>query len=77
MSATEILAAAKEGSMKLPFPTLRILADISRLASVDELVAWADEVARDPIEKIRPVRMAVDGKKKWLIKGEPGYVADQ
>jgi 8-oxo-dGTP pyrophosphatase MutT (NUDIX family) len=77
MSATEIVAAAKEGSMKLPFPTLRILADMSRYTSVDRLVAWANELAECPIDKIRPVKVAIDGKKQWVIKGEPGYVADQ
>lgn len=77
MSATEIIAAAKEGAMKLPFPTLRILADISRYTSVNELIAWADELAEHPIEKIRPVKVEVDGKKQWLIKGDAGYTADE
>jgi 8-oxo-dGTP pyrophosphatase MutT (NUDIX family) len=77
MSAGDIVAAAKEGSMKLPFPTLRILADISRVASVDALIAWADELAKRPVEKIRPVKKVVGGKTKWLIKGDPGYITDQ
>lgn len=77
MSAGEIVSAAKEGSMKLPFPTLRILNGISRLTSVDEVIGWADELAERPIDKIRPVRIAIDGKKRWVIKGEPGYIADK
>lgn len=76
MSAPNILLAARNDEMKLPFPTLRILTDISSYASIDELTAWADDRAARKIEKIRPVKVTVDGKKRWVIKGDPGYVAD-
>lgn len=73
LSAGEALARARDGSMKLPFPTIRNLKIMSQFESIADLFDWADATAREGITKLRPVRIERDGKSKWVVWGDPGY----
>lgn len=73
LSAREALAGARDGHIKLPFPTTRNLNYIADIETVDELFAWADARARQEITKLRPVRIEKDGKSMWAIRGDDGY----
>ncbi len=76
MSAKEILAAAGNGAMKLPFPTMRNLKNLSRFTTVSEMLDWADALAGQHIERTRPVKITDNGNAKWVIRGDPGYRDD-
>jgi 8-oxo-dGTP pyrophosphatase MutT (NUDIX family) len=76
MSAGEILSAARSGEMKLPFPTLRILMTLVHFPTVRDMLIWADQAVEERIEKTRPVKITVDGKSDWVIKGDPGFSDD-
>lgn len=73
LSAHEALAGAREGRIKLPFPTMRNLRNMSDIKTMDELFAWADARARQEISKLRPMRIERDGKSMWAIRGDEGY----
>lgn len=76
MSASEILTKAREGGMKLPFPTMRNLENLATFTAVDEMLGWADMLAEQQINKTRPIRITENGKGKWVIRGDPGYIDD-
>lgn len=73
LSAKDALAEAREGSMKLPFPTMRNLKNLSAFGSIDELADWADASARNGVTRLCPVRISAGGKPKWVVWGDPGY----
>ena len=69
MPAIDILRASRDGLMRLPYPTMRILKDLADFSTIGEMLDWADALSTRQIEKILPVRITKDGKTKWLIKG--------
>ena len=73
MTAAEILSMEQEGRMKLPFPTLSNLRDISAFRTVDELLRWASSRPAKGIAKIRPVLIEDNGNKRFVIPGDPAY----
>ena len=73
LSADRALSAARGGSMKLPFPTMRNLENMSSYGSIEELVNWADIRAREGITRLCPVRIREGGESKWVVWGDPGY----
>jgi 8-oxo-dGTP pyrophosphatase MutT (NUDIX family) len=66
-------AEALSGDIKLPFPTARNLRKLAELASIRELIGWADDRARKGVVRIRPVEVVTDGKSEFFIPGDPGY----
>lgn len=72
VTATDALS---EG-MELPFPTTRTLKTLSRFSSINESLAWADEMAAVGVKKVRPVRITVNGKQRIVIPGDPDYPVD-
>lgn len=73
LSAKEALAGNRHGHIKLPFPTMRNLRNMAELRTVDELIAWADARAEQPITKLRPMRIFRGGTSMWVIRGDEGY----
>ena len=73
LTATEALSAGHSGNMKLPFPTIRNLQALAEFNTVDALVEWARQKARNGIEKIRPVELSGDGKHRFVIPGDRDY----
>jgi 8-oxo-dGTP pyrophosphatase MutT (NUDIX family) len=73
LSASEALAGARAGEMKLPFPTIRNLRNMIDRGSVQELVDWAHSRVSEGIIKLRPVRVRQNGESKWVVRGDRGY----
>jgi 8-oxo-dGTP pyrophosphatase MutT (NUDIX family) len=73
ITAADALSASRDGTMKLPFPTIRSLRMFSEIDSIDGLLAWADERALAGVQKTRPARFEKDGNSKWTIPGDPEY----
>lgn len=68
--AADALMLGRDGDMKLPVPTVSTLESLSRLNTVDEMLAWANERASQGIERILPERVCSDGKTKYLVSGD-------
>lgn len=75
-TATDILAASRAGDMQLPYPTMRILQDFSKMSTIEELFEWADRRAAQQIELTRTIKIQREGKTKLVIKGDPGFPED-
>ena len=73
LTASEALAAADAGELKLPFPTTRNLKNMIDCASVHALVDWANSRVTEGIIKLRPVRIMQNEKSVWVVRGDPGY----
>ena len=73
LTAAEALSAGRSGNMQLPFPTIRNLQALAEFNTVDALVEWARQKARDGIERIRPVEITRDGKRQFVIPGDRDY----
>jgi len=73
LSAADALSTARDGEIKLPFPTARNLEILSKFSSVNELIRWASRRPRYGVDKIRPVLVKLDGKTKFVIPGDPDY----
>ncbi|MDH3611731.1 MAG: hypothetical protein OEU90_04715 [Gammaproteobacteria bacterium] len=76
MTAAEALSSAREGDMKLPFPTIKTLAMLAEFNTVDSLLDWARTRARDGVDRIRPVALLEDGVARFVIPGDPDYPND-
>ncbi len=77
LSASQALAGSRDGTMKLPFPTIRNLLDVAKLATIDALIEWADSRRQEGIIKLRPIKIQQNGKSKWVVWGDDGYPADR
>lgn len=77
LSANQALAGSRDGSMKLPFPTIRNLIDMAKFATIDELFDWANTRVHEEIIKLRPIKIQRNGKSKWVVWGDDGYPADR
>lgn len=73
ITAADALSASRDGTMKLPFPTIRSLRMFSEIDSIDGLLSWADQRALAGVQKTRPARFDKDGQSKWTIPGDPDY----
>lgn len=72
LTATEALSAGRIGDMKLPFPTVATLKDLAEFDSGTSILDWADARVQAGIERIRPVILTNDGKKKIVVPS-PGH----
>lgn len=73
LTAGEALSAGQDGGMKLPFPTIRTLQALAECNSVELMLEWAQSRAREGVIKMRPVEASYDGKKQFVVPGDPGY----
>ncbi len=77
VTASQALAGSRDGSMKLPFPTIRNLKYMADITSVEDLIGWANSRVRDGIIKLRPIKIQQNGKSRWVVWGDDGYPADR
>jgi len=64
------LDAYERGELELVFPTIKTLEQLSGFGTADELLAWADGRAVEPIEP----QVVVEGEvARIVLPGEPGY----
>ena len=75
LSAAEALSIGRDGGMKIPFPTIRSLKTLSEFASVGELLDWARDKAQKGVDKMRPMKIKIGDKSKYVIPGDPEYPA--
>jgi len=76
LTASDALSLANNGTMKMPYPTIRNLQDLAGFDSTSGLMNWADDRAQAGIRKIRPILINKDGKSKFTIFGDPDYPGD-
>lgn len=55
MAANDVLQASKAGSIKVHYPTRKILEQIARPESLSKLFAWADDCADAGVACVQPV----------------------
>ena len=77
LTARQALDNARDRSMKLPFPTIRNLKNMTHCRSVDEMIAWANTNQRQGIIKLRPIFIEQDGKSRWAVWGDEHYPFDE
>ena len=73
LSASAALSGGRSGDMKIPFPTYRTLKVLSEFSSLGELFDWARNEAQQGIDKMRPVRIKLGDRSKYVIPGDPDY----
>lgn len=73
LTATAALHCGRDGSMKIPHPTLKTLQELGEMNSVDTLIDWARSEARKGITKVCPVILTKDGKKRIVMPGDPDF----
>jgi 8-oxo-dGTP pyrophosphatase MutT (NUDIX family) len=76
LSAAEALSLGRDGDMKLPFPTIRNLMNLSGFLSLHELFDWAHKQSQHGVQKKRPLEINENGKSKFVVRGDPGYPPD-
>jgi len=67
------LACGRDGSMKLPHPTIQTLQQLAGFDSVDTLLEWARSQAREGVVRIRPALRLQDGETRIMMPGDPDY----
>ena len=72
-SPAAALEAHEAGRLPMIFPTLRTLEQLRDADSVDEALDLADRLAARGIDEILPRAVMVDGERRVLMPGEPGY----
>ena len=77
LTANQALASSRNGSMKLPFPTIRNLKNMSGFATIEELSDWANARAQEGIIRLRPISVQENGKSKWTVWGDDDYPEDE
>jgi 8-oxo-dGTP pyrophosphatase MutT (NUDIX family) len=77
LTANQALAGSHNGSMKLPFPTIRNLKNMSAFTTIEELIDWANARAQEGIIRLCPIRVQKNGKSKWTVWGDDDYPEDE
>jgi len=69
MTAEDTLAACRDGSIRLHFPTIRTLEALARHRTLDELLDWAASCAREGVPCIFPEIKRRQGKARVVVAG--------
>lgn len=69
MSAADALAAHRDGSIALHFPTIRTLESLARHATLDTLLDWAAACAREGVPCIFPEVEKRSGEARVIVAG--------
>jgi len=77
LTASDALSLARDGTLKMPYPTIRNLQDLADFDSIGGLIDWAHERARSGIRKIRPILIKKNGVSKFTIFGDPDYPGEE
>jgi 8-oxo-dGTP pyrophosphatase MutT (NUDIX family) len=72
-TATDVLAAARRGDMKLIFPTVKTLESVARHKSLEELIDWAKSSVEWGITTMVPVMIERNGKHEVVLPGDKDY----
>lgn len=72
-TASDMLAAVRQGSVKMFFPTIRTLENIARFKTTDALVEWARSSAERGITTMLPVTILRNGKNEIVLPGDSDY----
>ncbi len=72
-SANDFLAAARNGDLKLIFPTLKTLESVARYKTLEELVEWARSCVERGITSMVPVTIERHGKQEIVLPGDKDY----
>lgn len=69
MSAGDALAASRDGSIRLHFPTIRTLEVLERCRTLDELLEWAARRASEGVPCIFPEIKERQGEARVIVAG--------
>ncbi len=72
-TASDVLAAGRNGDIKLHYPTIKTLESLDRHKSLDELVDWAASSADWGVTSMIPVMIERDGRKTVVLPGDRDY----
>lgn len=63
ISANDALREQHDGSLELPYPTMKTLQSLREFGSIGEMTQWADERQQAGIQKIRPDHVVIKERK--------------
>ncbi len=72
-TATDVLAASREGDIKLHFPTVKILESIARYHTTMELLDWAQSCVDWGVTTMLPAVIERDGERTVVLPGDKDY----
>lgn len=72
-SAKDILAAGRNGEVKLIFPTVKTLESVARYKTLDALLDWARSCVEWGITSMVPVTITRNGKQEIVLPGDKDY----
>ncbi len=72
-TATDVLATARRGDIKLIFPTVKTLESIARHKSLEDLIDWAKSSVEWGITTMVPVMIERNGKHEVVLPGDKDY----
>ena len=75
LGVPEAIRLHDEGRLPMFLPTITTLRALARFDTRDAAIADADTRARAGIDPVMPVAVTVDGERRILLPGEPGYPA--
>lgn len=73
MTTSAALAANRDGTLPMIFPTISTLRFLDEFATGDEVLAAADRLAAAGIVEILPKAIESDGKRVIVLPGDPRY----
>lgn len=76
ITARDALAAAQRGDFKLPPPTIATLRELSALAGLGELQAWARRCEASGVSPVLPIIETRNGRERIIMPGDAEYPAD-
>lgn len=72
-TATDMLAAGRNGELKLHYPTIKTLESIARHKTLEALVEWAKSCVEWGITTMVPLVIERDGKQEIVLPGDKDY----
>ncbi len=76
LTPAQALDMAQAGKLGMIFPTKKNLEPLTEFSNLDKLQTWARQRWRDGISMVRPVMLEEDGRRRFLIPGDPDYPED-
>ena len=75
LDVTEAIRLHDDERLPMFLPTITTLRALARFETLESAVSDADARARAGIDPIMPVALTVDGERRILLPGDPGYPA--
>jgi 8-oxo-dGTP pyrophosphatase MutT (NUDIX family) len=73
LTANAVLAAGRQGDVKLHFPTVKTLESIARHRSLESLVEWGRSCVEWGITSMVPMVIVRDGRQDIVLPGDKDY----